>query len=125
MSMSKTKISLRAQIFAILVIAFVFVVLVVMSSCASAAELDAVVVPIEKSIPDEAPLTVVVVLQCNLAIGVYATMHDGSMRAFDMSSPVDWSAQVEWAMKANRYIAVNAPCHALPEDLLGTPKRGT
>lgn len=89
---------------------YAFLLLLAGISCAFADE----PLKVEQSLPHEAPVSVVVLAQCNHAIGVYATMKDGTLLAFDMSSHVSFKDQTDWASQAKRIITVQAKCIVAP-----------
>lgn len=70
---------------------------------------------IEQTLPTDKPVTAVIVAQCGVAVGVYATMPDGSLKAFDMSSHITWADQYTWAQSATSSVTVETKCNVLPE----------
>ena len=87
------------------------------SSLAFAAEHEVAVdapLKVEHALPAESPVAVVLVAQCGSAVGIYATMADGTLLAFDMSSGVPFSEQAEWANKARRVVTVDVHCAISP-----------
>lgn len=72
---------------------------------------------VEHVLPSEAPVAVVLVAQCGSAVGIYATMADGTLLAFDMSSGIPFKDQAEWANQAKRAITVDTQCVIAPGDL--------
>lgn len=76
---------------------------------------------VEKTLPAESPVSVVLVEQCGSAIGLYATMPDGRLLAFDMSTPVPFGEQVAWAERSQgRIITVEARCVISPGEFTPT-----
>src|ERR1700676_3273597 len=71
-------------------------------------------IQIEHALPADAPVAVVLVAQCGSAVGLYATMADGTLLAFDMSSGIPFKQQTEWANQAKRAITVDTKCLIAP-----------
>ncbi len=67
-------------------------------------------VKVEHALPADAPVAVVLVAQCGNAVGLYATMADGTLLAFDMSSEIPFKQQAAWANQAKRAITVDTKC---------------
>lgn len=78
--------------------------------------------PVEQPLPSEKPVTAVIVAQCGAAVGIFATMPDGSLKAFDMRSPIAWAEQYAWASSAQSSVTVETKCNVLPEWLAPPPK---
>lgn len=72
---------------------------------------------VEHALPTEAPVAVVLVAQCGSAIGIYATMADGTLLAFDMSSGIPFKEQAEWAQQAKRVVTIDAKCVIAPGEI--------
>jgi hypothetical protein len=78
-------------------------------------------IKVERVLPAEPPISVVVVAQCGQAIGLYATMADGRLLAFDMSSGIPWGQQTAWIGKSTgRVITVESKCVVMEGDLTPT-----
>jgi hypothetical protein len=76
---------------------------------------------VEQSLPTESPVSVVMVAQCGSAVGMYATMPDGRLLAFDMSTPVPFKAQMDWAVRATGgTVTVEVKCLTVPSELTPT-----
>lgn len=74
-------------------------------------------IKIEQELPKASPVSVVVVAQCSRAVGVYGTMQDGTLLAFDMTSKVSFADVVTWAEGAKRAITVETRCVLMPGNL--------
>lgn len=72
---------------------------------------------VEHTLPAESPVAVVLVAQCGSAVGIYATMADGTLLAFDMSSGIPFNEQADWANKARRVVTVDVRCAILPGNI--------
>jgi hypothetical protein len=78
-------------------------------------------IKVETALPAESPVSVVVVAQCGSAVGMYATMHDGRLLAFDMSTPVPFKAQMDWATRATGgTLTVEVKCIIAPGEFTPT-----
>jgi hypothetical protein len=77
-------------------------------------------IKVETALPAESPVSAVLVEQCGSAVGLFATMADGRLLAFDMSTPVPFKDQAGWAVKARRVITVSVKCVIAPGEFTPT-----